>query len=482
MFLAGAVASVGLVTSSVAATGTVAIRDNRFDPQEIRIDPGDRVVWTNQGARVHTVTSDKKDDFDSGNLQPGDPFEHQFPKEGYYFYFCRQHGGRNQVGMWGVVIVGDLPPPEEVEHEKDDRPTLVVPKDFKTIQKAVNAAKPGSTIVIQPGVYREQVFVKTPNLIIRGVDRFRTILNGGDELDNGFVVDGANNVAIKNMTVRNYLGNGIYFFNMKGYTADKIDAIKNRVYGIYAFDSYEGVIKNSFGWGSGDSAFYVGQCLGCAAVLENIISQYNYLGYSGTNATGVVIRDSVFKNNGAGIVPNTLPTEELPPNRGTFMYNNLVVNNNYSTVPPAGFSETVGIPFGTGIWFAGIMNSEAIGNTVRNHDRYGILITQSIQQDSIPMNNRVLDNFVRDSGMYDLAWDGTGQDNCFSGNDITGETGPPSMQETYSCDARPFTGVPYPPVQADVAASLGGSQTREWEEGPEPKRPNCQKGAPGCKR
>jgi hypothetical protein len=269
---------------------------------------------------------------------------------------------------------------------------------------------------------------------------------------------------------------------MVGYKATKIDSIKNRTYGIYAFNSYDGVIKKSFGYGSGDSAFYIGQCMGCGGLISNVYSAKNYLGYSGTNATGVVIRRSRFQNNGAGVVPNTLPTEELGPNRGTLVVGNVIKNNNYTKVPARGFSETVGIPFGTGVWTPGVQNNVIKANVIRNHDRYGVLVTQSIHGEPLPFNNRVRRNFIRNSGMYDLAWDGTGADNCFLNNDFTGETGPPEIETLYSCHNRPFVGAPYAPVQSDVGASLTNSQTREQEEPPEPKRPRCQRGAPGCNR
>ena len=42
------------------------------------------------------------------------------------------------------------------------------------------------------------------------------------------------------------------------------------------------------------------------------------------------------------------------------IYNNVVKNNNYKTVPAAGISDTVGIPFGTGVWLAGVMNNDAL--------------------------------------------------------------------------------------------------------------------------
>ena len=477
-------------TASQAASQAVTMKDNKFVPEEIRIDPGDTVTWSNQGSRTHTVTADDGS-FKSGDVKQTDPpYSKSFPKEGYFPYFCKYHGGRNGVGMAGVVIVGDPKIPGEKETKLSDSDVLVVPKEFPTIQKAVNQAEPGKVVKIRPGTYFESVQIAGPqkrNITIKGVDRFRTIIHGQDKKANGFFVDNANNVRITNLTVRNFTGNGIFFNDVDGYQADRIDAIKDRTYGIYAFNSYNGVFKNSFGWGSGDSSFYVGQCLGCGALLENLISKYSFLGYSGTNATGVVIRNSVWTKNGAGIVPNTLPSEEFAPNRGTTIVNNEIYNNNYKTIPAKGFSELVSIPFGTGVWLAGTHNNVVRNNLIYDHESFGVLVSESIHPDSLPMNNLVVNNDIRRSNIdgdefgWDLAWTGEGADNCFSRNDFKGETGPPEIEQLYACANRPFVGVPYAPVSGYAAASLCCPQTREQKEPPEPNRPRCQAGAPGCK-
>lgn len=489
---AGLVLMLGLPATSGAAPRSVSITDNQFDPRHTRVNPGDTVIWSNNGSRVHDVTADDGS-FKSDPLEPGETFRHTFQEEGFYYYFCSFHGARRKVGMWGRVIVGNPDPATDPyrnlgSRSHDVRPKLRVPQDFPTIQKAVNVAEPGATILIAPGVYKASVTVTTPNLVIRGVDRFRTVLHGQDKKQNGIVVDGTRDVKITNLTVRNYLGNGIFINNTAGYTVNRVDAIKGRTYGIYAFDSVDGVIRNSFAWGSGDGGFYIGQCLPCSAVIENVVARYNYLGYSGTNATGVVIRKSLFSNNAAGVVPNTLPTEEYGPNRGTHVYNNVVRNNNYATIPPAGFSEfPIGIPIGTGIWFPGVENNIAENNIVKNHNSFGILISQSVDE-ALPINNMVIGNTVSNSDAdgdgrgWDLAWDGTGESNCFANNSMEGETGPPDIETIYACANRPYPGIPYPPVQAYLAEWAARGQTRESEEPPEPKRPKCQKGAPGCHR
>lgn len=467
----------GVPAAAPAAEVSVSARDNVFSPQQLRIDPGDTVTWTNFGPRVHNVTSDTGE-FVSPEMDRGQTFTHAFEKEGYFYYHCSIHGRAGRQGMWGVVIVGNPPPPGG---DKDKRPRIDVPGDFKTIQAAVDAADPGSTIVVGPGTYKGGVRVATDDLIVKGADRFRTVLDGDGERPDGIVVDGARKVTIANLTVREFTGNGILFTAARRYTAARVDAIKNETRGIHAYRSYDGVIRRSFGWGSGDSAFSVAECMGCGALLEDLHAERSYLGYSGTNATGVTIRSSTWTHNGAGIASTTRPGLEHGPGRGTLVVGNVVRDNDYTTVPPAGAAETGGIPFGTGVWLAGVESNVVRGNTIEGHGRYGVLVTQT-PDGSLPVRNTVVRNLIGRVGKYALAWDGAGADNCFEGNDFAGPTGPPDIETLYGCDDRPFAGVPYPPVQEDVAAAIAENATRETEEPPEPRRPRCQKGRAGCHR
>ena len=56
-----------------------------------------------------------------------------------------------------------------------------VPSEYPTIQAAVDAAHPGDLVRIAPGTYREEVVVPAAkrDLVIRGADRSRVVLDGG---------------------------------------------------------------------------------------------------------------------------------------------------------------------------------------------------------------------------------------------------------------------------------------------------------------
>ena len=70
------------------------------------------------------------------------------------------------------------------------------------------------------------------------------------------------------------------------------------------------------------------------AVITDVVSEHNGLGYSGTNSGGnLLIVNSVFRNNRAGIVPNSGSYELCYPERDTTIVGNSVYSNNQPDTP-----------------------------------------------------------------------------------------------------------------------------------------------------
>jgi len=92
---------------SLATQIPVSMIEYAFQPDTVRINPGDSVVWTNNGAFLHTSTSGVSPVWDSlwdsGDLAHGASFVHGFTADGTFPYFCRHH---YFSGMKGVVVVG----------------------------------------------------------------------------------------------------------------------------------------------------------------------------------------------------------------------------------------------------------------------------------------------------------------------------------------------------------------------------------------
>ena len=323
---------------------------------------------------------------------------------------------------------------------------LRVPDDYATIQDAVDDAVPGDLILIAPGTYYESVIVETDDIVIRGLDRNEVIIDGQHERPNGFIVF-SNGVAIENLTSHSHTSNGIFFTGdygtdiiVDGYRASYVTTYNNGLYGLYAFNAQNGVFEHSYGSGHPDSGFYIGQCNPCNAVIDNVISEHNALGYSGTNASNnIVIMNSIFRHNRLGVVPNTLDSEELAPQGNITVVGNLVTDNGNEDTPRRSADWDIG--FGVGIVAAGGNDNLIVRNRVENNSYAGIALSIFFDQNLWEAHdNTVIENVVSGSE-FDLAYvsivegDGTygSKGNCFSDNTFT--TSAPADIETFMpCD------------------------------------------------
>ncbi|MCX7620635.1 MAG: right-handed parallel beta-helix repeat-containing protein [Acidimicrobiales bacterium] len=345
---------------------------------------------------------------------------------------------------------------------------------YTTIQAAVDAAKPGDLILIHPGVYKEEVIVETENIVLRGVDRNKVIIDGEFTRENGIKVF-ANGIAVENLTSRNHKGNGIFFtgdydsnFVLTGYRVSYVTAYNNGNYGIYAFNATKGQFDHSYGSGHPDSAFYIGQCKPCDAVVTDVIAENNALGYSGTNSTGVSVVNSVWRNNRIGIVPNSQDTEKLAPVEGTLVAGNLVVDNNNGNTPLK--DDAWNVAFGSGIVATGVNNVIIRNNRVENNKRVGIIVViWPFGTMFIPRGNQVLNNISRGAETYGdlvlgLLDSSEGPlDNCFSGNEFV-TSRPIDLEKIAPCGGQGSSGF----ETLDINALLPGPAGVDYKSVPAP--------------
>ncbi len=339
---------------------------------------------------------------------------------------------------------------------------LNVPADYSTIQAAVDAARSGDLVLIAPGVYKEEVEVTTDNIVIRGLDRNDVVLDGEFERQNGIRVVGADGVSVENMTAMNYERNGFLWTGVTGYRGSYLTAWRNGDYGIYAFDAVGGLFEHSYAAGSTDAGFYIGQCYPCDAVVTDVVSEWNALGYSGTNAGGnLLVVNSTFRFNRMGIVPNSGTYELCYPQRDTVIAGNRVYSNNNPDT--AAFRWAV-LFNGSGIFVSGGIQDTVRNNRVWDHDQFGVALVpyyewspsdivtprenwslpceESRKLETVapagpilwePLESRVFGNVVEESRLADLVLASTGSDvsvlgNCFSDNEFA--TSAPADLET----------------------------------------------------
>ncbi|MGH2681294.1 MAG: PLDc N-terminal domain-containing protein [Actinomycetota bacterium] len=460
-----------------APAASISAIDDVFTPEIVRIEPGQTVTWAMDGRSPHTVEADDGS-WGSGRLEPGATFSRTFDGEGVFSFFCRYHG-RPGAGMAGTVVVGDAPLPGGGAPGPDPVPpgpagTIRVPGDVPTIQEAVDRARPGGLVLIEPGVYREAVVVTTPYLTVRGMDRNDTILDGDFELANGIHVVEADGVAIENLTARRFLLNGFLWSGVLGYRGSYLTAASNGDYGVFVFGSRWGRLEHSYASGSPDAGFYIGACNPCDAVITDVLAEHNALGYSGTNAGGgLAIVNSEWRENLAGIVPNTLDSEPFAPQEDVLIAGNHVHHNNSTTVDAKEYQY---VPYGMGIVLAGGRGNRVAGNLVEDQATYGIATIPILDANFWPSGgNEVRGNTVRRSGRADLALaaPSSGGD-CFEDNE-SATSQPAAVELLFPCGGfRPFPAgggsmAPTSNVLARFIDSLDGEFPHgDWREQPPP--------------
>ncbi|HEX9775940.1 MAG TPA: right-handed parallel beta-helix repeat-containing protein [Actinomycetota bacterium] len=346
--------------------------------------------------------------------------------------------------------------------------------DFTTIGAAVAAAGEGDTILIKDGTYHEAVEIHTPGLRIRGEHRNGVILDGDSEKDVGLNAL-ADRIVLENMTGHNYTGTAFRFAHQTGYWGRYLTAYNNHGYGIYAYDARCGQIDNSYGSGNADSAFYIGECYPCDAVIHDVVAEENALGYSGTNAGGnLEIRDSAWNDNALGIVPNSLIGEARPPQRGATIHHNTITGTR-ADVPGDGIGGTY---YGVGIALAGTSGNSVYGNAISGAQRVGILVVPLPEDNGnvwIPSGNTIWGNaIVSPPDGYDLAQGaGSGPGNCWADNNPTGQTAPPMIESIFDCGAPVTAPGGDPRVEFELVAQTAGIDgTRsqaDWRTWPAPE-------------
>lgn len=100
-----------------ASVSEVEIQDGVFIPTRAQISPGDTVRWVNEDDEVHKLTAIEGEEFESGQIEPGEAFEHTFESEGVTIYVDTIRGGSN---MSGAILVGNVSSPESLPSETGD--------------------------------------------------------------------------------------------------------------------------------------------------------------------------------------------------------------------------------------------------------------------------------------------------------------------------------------------------------------------------
>lgn len=208
--------------------------------------------------------------------------------------------------------------------------TVHLVKPGESIQKAVNTARPGDTVLLAHGTHHGSVNVTTPGLTLRGMGRGTVLVpqagastattapstgsgaakatNSCASAGNGICVVGTKDhsvdgVTIASLTVTGFAKTGVYADEADGLTVRRVTAVKNGVWGIATEHSARGVFRNNTARDNGDAGLF----------LANTVKEEQ----GATDTGGTVVEHNRLEGNRIGVTVRRLRNLTVAGNRLT---------------------------------------------------------------------------------------------------------------------------------------------------------------------
>jgi len=194
------------------------------------------------------------------------------------------------------------------------------------IQAAIDAAAPGTTIVVKPGTYAENLLIDKDGIQLRGdggADAVRLvppvkvapvcdehpgavigicIANVVGFGPNGPVTKTVHGVHVSGITIENFTDSGIFMFDNSGARIDETRLLNNGGYGVFALSSTGTHLTDSLAVGNDEAGFYVGESPHADAVVRGNDAHGNGFGVFLRDSRGASIQDNVLTGNCVGLV------------------------------------------------------------------------------------------------------------------------------------------------------------------------------------
>ncbi|MET7294952.1 right-handed parallel beta-helix repeat-containing protein [Streptomyces griseoloalbus] len=332
-----------------------------------------------------------------------------------------------------AVVAAGLGAAPSVHH-----PTVHRVQPGQSIQKAVDAAEPGDTVLLAPGTYRQSVHITESDITLRGTSAKLTVLtppsaagkNACAKAGNGVCVTGSDkapleDVAVRSLTLRGFAKNGLWATGTDGLKVRKVTAEKNGQWGIAEERSVRSVLSHNTAKNNGDAGLFVANTVDTEegardadmTVLRHNTVTGNRIGVTVRRLRNLTVDSNEATGNCAAVF---VVGDESKPRAGALSVtrNHLHANNKYCAKTPR-------LPFlqGTGIVLTGTEETLVAWNRVENNKGTsplsgGIVLFKSLVG-SPNERNDVRDNLVTGNSPADLANRDTAKNNTFSGNTCT---------------------------------------------------------------
>ena len=294
----------------------------------------------------------------------------------------------------------------------------------ESIQRAVNAAERGDTIVVR-GTHRETVVIRKDGIKLVGAGgaELRSPAEAGGPCGpSGFCLRGTNServedVSITNFTVRNFGAFGIVAFGARDAKFVKNRTFNNGEYGIAAFSSTGTKIISNVTGNDGEAGIYVGDSPRANATVAHNETYGNVLGIFIRDALGGSIIANSVHNNCVGM----FFLADAPGPAGKFEVRGNTVRKNTRSCPAG--EEGAPPLSGIGIALIGARDVQLQGNHIVGNvpsgpsgiHSGGVVVVRGIGG-TPPRGNSVVGNVILQN-RPDIFWDKSGSGNRFAANE-----------------------------------------------------------------
>jgi hypothetical protein len=320
--------------------------------------------------------------------------------------------------------------------------TTIVVSPGQSIQAAVNQARPGDTVLVRAGVYRQSVQIRTDNITLRGsgnsvhgtvlippAHKVRSACNAAfgptgvcvlakQVGKNGAVIQPVRGDTIQRLYVAGFGENGVFGYGTDRMTVTHVTAVRDGGYGISRFVSTRTLFAHDVAIGNDEAGFYVGDSPDAATVVAHNIAQANTLGIFIRHARGVAVTGNLAVGNCQGIL--VLDDGQRGGAGNAVIQHNVTTGNNKFC--PKNDDTPVDLQ-GGGILLLGATNVLVTHNLVthnagRQFNSGGIVVLSARQltHGHNPKNILVTRNTLHRNRPFDLRWDGTGTNVAFVKN------------------------------------------------------------------
>ena len=298
----------------------------------------------------------------------------------------------------------------------------------ESIQKAINAAHAGDTIVVS-GAHREDVVIRKNGISLRGIGKAvisppsrvgspcgpsGICVLGDVNFNNGKVNEYVKNVSISGLKVKNFRDQGVFAAGARDARFIDNRLIGNGEYGAFALFSTGTKIVSNVARGSDEAGIYVGGSPRANAKVLGNETSGNQFGIFIRDALGGTIAGNRVHNNCLGV----LFLADAPGPSGNFEVRGNQVLDNKRACPATDESPPVS---GVGISLFGARGVEVAGNHIAGNVPSGpsifsggVVAVRGFGGTAPRGNSVVANNFGRNRP--DIFWDGSGSGNRFARN------------------------------------------------------------------